>query len=234
VRTVLSSIPPAYLRDNPTDNNPDLTWACRVQLTIKAVRAGTLALEPAATLNLWNSANSIEQEAVPFPGGKAELQLRPGRYFLSAVGGSQRWPVEVQEPGTTITVLVSASGKLQGTLPQPVTEPDTASMPSMSPLRWIGVAFTAALVVFLMATFFVTRREALISQAAYNSLHFLTALCAGFAGGFIAGEALFRWDQQLAEGARFFISGTAGFALLFLVWIKYPKYPAPAKPPALS
>jgi hypothetical protein len=219
VRRVMATISPTYLLSYPPDNNPDLRWASRVPLTIKAFREGTSAPEPATVLSLWNAQGSIEQEAVRFPDGTAQLQVHPGQHFLSAVGGNQHWPIQVEEPGTTIAVRASASGELRGFQPSPM-EPDPVAT---TPLLWIGLAFTAALVVFLMVSFFVMRKDTDISQAAYNTLHFLTALCSGFAGGFLAGEALFRWEQQLAGGAKLLISGTAGFALFFLLWLRYPQ-----------
>jgi hypothetical protein len=98
----------------------------------------------------------------------------------------------------------------------------------MTPLLWIGLGFVAALVAFLMVTFFVTLKQDTVSATAYNNLRFLTALCGGFAGGFLAGEALIRWEQQMPGGAKLFLSGTAGFAILFLVWLTYPTRPPPA------
>lgn len=90
----------------------------------------------------------------------------------------------------------------------------------MTPQLWIGVGFTAALIVFLMITFFVKDAS---SHAQYNTLRFLTSLCGGFAGGFLAGEALFSLNKEMADGTRLAISGTAGFALMFTVWFTYPK-----------
>ena len=90
----------------------------------------------------------------------------------------------------------------------------------MSPQLWIGVAFTAALVIFLMITFFVKDTS---SPTQYNTLRFLTSLCGGFAGGFLAGEALFSLSKEMAGGVRLAISGTTGFALMFTVWFTYPK-----------
>jgi len=98
----------------------------------------------------------------------------------------------------------------------------------MTPLLWIGLSFVAALVAFLMVTFFVTMKQDTVSATAYNNLRFLTALCGGFAGGFLAGEALIRWEQQMPGGAKLLLSGTAGFAILFLVWLTYPTRPPPA------
>jgi hypothetical protein len=90
----------------------------------------------------------------------------------------------------------------------------------MTPQLWIGVGFTATLIVFLMLTFIIKDTS---SPVQYNTLRFLTSLCGGFAGGFLAGEALFSLDQQIADGTRLAISGTAGFAIMFTLWFTYPK-----------
>lgn len=90
----------------------------------------------------------------------------------------------------------------------------------MTPQLWIGLGFTAALVVFLMITFLVKDTS---SPTQYNTLHFLTALCGGFAGGFLAGEALFSLNKEIAGGAKLAITGTAGFAIMFTIWFTYPK-----------
>lgn len=97
----------------------------------------------------------------------------------------------------------------------------------MTPQLWIGLGFTAALVIFLMITYFVKDTS---SPGQYNTLRFLTALCAGFAGGFFTGEALFRLDQQMADGARLAISGTAGTALFFTIWFTYGTRKEPPPP----
>jgi hypothetical protein len=99
----------------------------------------------------------------------------------------------------------------------------------MTPILWIAFGFTAALVGFLMLTFFVKDTS---SPTQYNTLHFLTSLCAGFAGGFFTGEALFRFDQTLAAGGKIAVSGTAGCALFFVLWFTYPKREPPPPPQA--
>jgi hypothetical protein len=97
----------------------------------------------------------------------------------------------------------------------------------MTPQLWIGLGFTAALVVFLMITFFVKDTS---SATQYKTLRFLTALCAGFAGGFLTGEALFHLDQQIGGGTKLVISGTAGCALFFAVWFTYGPRSEPPPP----
>ncbi len=90
----------------------------------------------------------------------------------------------------------------------------------MTPQLWIAVGFSAALTVFLMITYFVRDTS---SAAQNRTLRFLTALCAGFAGGPFTGEALFRIERSISGGLNFFISGTAGCALFFAIWFTYGK-----------
>jgi len=53
-------------------------------------------------------------------------------------------------------------------------------------------------------------------------MKFLTALCAGVAGGFLSGASVFEgtWTTPTSKIA---LSGTAGFALFFVVWFFYPR-----------
>jgi drug/metabolite transporter (DMT)-like permease len=90
----------------------------------------------------------------------------------------------------------------------------------MTPTLWIAFGFTGALIIFLMISFFIKDTS---SDTQYNTLRFLTSLCAGFAGGFFTGEALFRLEQNWPGGPKFAISGTAGCALFFALWFIYPK-----------
>jgi hypothetical protein len=95
---------------------------------------------------------------------------------------------------------------------------------TMTPALWIGFSFLILLVVFLIVTFFIKDSS---SPTQYNTLHFLTALCAGFAGGFLTGDALFKLDTTMGNGAKLAISGTAGCALFFTIWFTYPKRTQP-------
>ena len=97
----------------------------------------------------------------------------------------------------------------------------------MTPQLWIGVGFTAALLVFLFVTYFARDNS---SSGQYNTLRFLTALCGGFAGGFLAGEALLSINREVAGGTNFALSGTAGFAVFFLIWLRYPPRQEPPLP----
>jgi len=84
---------------------------------------------------------------------------------------------------------------------------------------WIGFGFLVLLVLFLILSFWFKPK---LTDDQRGTLKFLTALCAGFSGGFLTGAALFNM-QKTAGTTTFGISGTAGCALFFVVWFFYPK-----------
>lgn len=92
----------------------------------------------------------------------------------------------------------------------------------MTALQWVGIGFAAALFVFLGLTFFLKDR---LSDDQRTLLRFFCALCAGFAGGLFTGEALFKAESK--TGLEWVVSGTAGFALFFLIWLTFPKVSRP-------
>jgi hypothetical protein len=83
---------------------------------------------------------------------------------------------------------------------------------------WIGVGFTSFLIVFLMIAFF-KGGELTIQQA--QILRFFSALCAGFAGAAFVGEATVTVNQTIGQGGKLVATGTAGFALFFIVWFTF-------------
>ncbi len=83
---------------------------------------------------------------------------------------------------------------------------------------WIGLGFVAFLVLFLVVAFFTKEK---LSQDQRRILKFLMALCAGFGGALIAGEALLDFEYAIGKGGKLAISGTAGFALFFTVWLGF-------------
>jgi hypothetical protein len=91
---------------------------------------------------------------------------------------------------------------------------------------WIGSGFAVFLVVFLMVAFFKAPNMTSVQR---DILRFLAALCAGSAGALIAGEALFRMEGYTG-GFKYLVSGTAGFALFFVVWFFFPKPTGPLAP----
>jgi hypothetical protein len=82
-------------------------------------------------------------------------------------------------------------------------------------LQWVAIGFAAFLIGVLVVAFFFKDQ---ITPAQSGILRLFCALCAGFAGGLLTGDALFRLDSQIAAGTKLAISGTAGFALFFTVW----------------
>jgi hypothetical protein len=94
----------------------------------------------------------------------------------------------------------------------------------MSGTLIVGLIFFAILIGFLIVTFFIKGK---LEPSQYNTLHFLTAMCAGCAGGFIAGGALVEINAEIGTGQKMGISATAGFALLIIIWFTYPKRTPP-------
>lgn len=94
----------------------------------------------------------------------------------------------------------------------------------MSTQLWIGFGFLGLLVLFLI---YSVIRPPATNDTTRATVRFLTALCAGFAGGFLTGDALFSM-KGTAGGMEYAISGAAGCALFFAVWFSYPKaFPLP-------
>lgn len=92
----------------------------------------------------------------------------------------------------------------------------------MTPQTWIGVAFAAAVVVFLMLAYFGPPMDA----GRHAIVRFLCALCAGCAGGFLTGSALLEYAQELPNNGRIAFTGVAGCALFGLVLLTFPKHQA--------
>jgi hypothetical protein len=89
----------------------------------------------------------------------------------------------------------------------------------MTTQLWIGFGFLTALVIFLIVSFFLAPR---LTNDQRGTLKFLTALCAGVAGGFLSGASVFQ-GEWTTPTSKIALSGTAGFALFFVVWFFYPK-----------
>lgn len=89
----------------------------------------------------------------------------------------------------------------------------------MDTKQWVGVAFVVVLIAFAVYAF--TRRGQLEPHR-WQILRFLLSLCGAFAGGLIAGDALFRVVQKWGLNNELFASGTSGFALFLAVWFTFP------------
>ena len=88
----------------------------------------------------------------------------------------------------------------------------------MNTQQWVGMGFAIALVIFAIVAF---NRKGKLEAHQWQILRFLLALCAGFAGGLITGEALFKIVQKWGVQNEFAASGTAGFALFLTVWFTF-------------
>ena len=86
---------------------------------------------------------------------------------------------------------------------------------------WVGVGFAAVFVVFLMYS--INRGKGLNSGQRLM-LKILSALCAGAGAGLISGEAFFNLSRNV-PGGKLTVSGTAGFAIFFVIWFAFPKGP---------
>lgn len=91
---------------------------------------------------------------------------------------------------------------------------------------WVGFGLAVLLVIFLMVVFFKAPN---MTSGQHAILRFFAALCAGSAGALIAGEALFRMEGDTG-GVKYLVSGTAGFALFFVVWFFFAKPTTPEAP----
>jgi len=65
---------------------------------------------------------------------------------------------------------------------------------NMTPLQGTAAGFVALLIAFLIVAYFTQERQ---GASHGQILKFLCSLCAGFAGGLITGEALFKFDTQI-------------------------------------
>jgi hypothetical protein len=100
----------------------------------------------------------------------------------------------------------------------------------MTPQIWIGVGFAAAVVLFLMLAYYGPAMDA----GRHAIIRFMCALCAGCAGGFITGSALFEYAQNFPNGGKIAFTGAAGCALFGLVLLTFPKHQIPVADDALS
>ena len=89
----------------------------------------------------------------------------------------------------------------------------------MNTPMWIGFGLLALLVIFLIVSFFVTPR---LTNDQRRTIKFLTALCAGAAGGFLTGGSILKFSTTTPT-TTFSISAVGGVALFLLVFGVYNK-----------
>jgi hypothetical protein len=96
----------------------------------------------------------------------------------------------------------------------PAKEKHGNEIATMNSGQVTGTVFAGVLVAFLMLAFFV--RD--LQRSQWAILKFLAALCAGAAAWFFVGDAALRAEFVKSTTEKFFISGTAGFALFMIVF----------------
>ncbi|MEP0986186.1 hypothetical protein [Ekhidna sp.] len=88
---------------------------------------------------------------------------------------------------------------------------------------WIGFGFTTGLLlVFIWIV--LGDPYKVLNEVQYNILRVLAALLGAFAAWFISGDSIIQISESL-KGVDFVISGTLGFSILILIYLKFPKYP---------
>src|SRR5216684_229306 len=92
---------------------------------------------------------------------------------------------------------------------------------------WIGFGFALLLIIFFIVAFF---RSKTLSPDQRSILRFLSALCAGFAGALITGDALFNMEGSFGAGPKFAIRGAAGAALFLQCGFSFQKWQASPTP----
>lgn len=93
----------------------------------------------------------------------------------------------------------------------------------------IGVIFLGVLLLFLMVAYYHPPN----SPYAYSILKLISAICGGFAGGFLTGEAVVKISNDVAAGGlQYALSGTAGFGLFLVIWMFFPPPPQDEPAPA--
>src|SRR2546422_9426165 len=85
----------------------------------------------------------------------------------------------------------------------------------------VGLGFTSFFVIFLAVAFFAAKY---LTPGQRLILRIMSALCGALAGALISGEAFFNLSRDV-PGGKLTISGTAGFAIFFTIWLFFPKEP---------
>jgi hypothetical protein len=92
--------------------------------------------------------------------------------------------------------------------------------PSEATHFWVGFGLAVFLVIFAIVVYF---RQGKLEAHQWVAFWLLSSLCAGFAGGLMSGEALFKVVQNWGINNQFIVSGTAGAAFFFAVLFTFPK-----------
>jgi hypothetical protein len=87
---------------------------------------------------------------------------------------------------------------------------------------WVGVAFAAAVLVFLFIAFYAAKN---MSPGQWAILRFVSSLCAACAAAFILGEISVSYAGNSSDGGKLTVYATSGFGAFLLVWLTFPKAP---------
>ena len=201
-----------------------------VPLTIQAVNQGAFTPTRRTILNLTDTEGSIIRKVVPDLEGTTKIYVEPGEYLLFATGGvrpSLQLKIEVLPPETTVTIQISASGasalvsyprgRGNASSVKKPTAPE-GSTSSVQEQLWVGLGLLLLLLISLIVAFF----KPVLTADQRTILRFVSAVYGGFAGAFITGDALFKMTGKTTT-SEYAISGAAGFALVFVIWIFFPR-----------
>jgi hypothetical protein len=92
---------------------------------------------------------------------------------------------------------------------------------------WAGLGFSVVFVAFFMAAFFWGRAW---HAGQWVLVRIMASLSAAFAAALFTGSALVDFRQAFGATGTFSFQGAAGFALFFVVWYLFPKFPAQGPP----
>lgn len=193
----------------------------RVPVTIKAVKMGTIIPTDKTIFTVKTREGEFVQEVIP-RGGQTVLFLAPGKYLVHATGTTQEFPLLVSPPTTELTIQIpiasldptqNGESKLGG-------EPDHPK-PNIEQQFWVGVFFAAVFVGFLM---YSINKGKDLNYGQRLMLKILSTVCAAIGGALISGAAFLDLTRNV-PGGKLTVSGTAGFAIFFLIWFTFPRGP---------
>jgi hypothetical protein len=122
--------------------------------------------------------------------------------------------------GANPKAVTEAPAQQNGETTAQTVSPDAPPLPTvMNPILWIGLGFLAGLVMFLGFTIYKPPPR---GSQGRETMRILSALCCGFAAGFLTGAAIFNATFTHAFG-KVGISGSAGIALFLTVFFFYDK-----------
>ena len=138
------------------------------------------------------------------------------KHVPTATSTASPAPQVAQAPSMAVKPVTDS-----GTTTSQQVSPEAPPLPlAMNTILWIGLGFLIVLVGFLIYSVYKPPPR---GSQGRKTMRFLTALCAGFSAGFLTGAALF--NATFTHGLwKLSLSGSAGIALFFLIWLTYEKF----------